>query len=599
MPMHAPRPAAPIRLPVRPRERGVAMLLVIVLLFATTILAGAALTSRSNSGQIGVNAVDSTSAEWAAESAARLTEAILESSADWIDTTGGEVLTDFTIAGAAVTVKVTDLDGNAPDDDDRNLLVTITSKVGDIEVVSQKVIAIADDTPSDPADVLDEDLDEFALYGVGGLQVGSGSCVYPWPNSPEYTADKRVKIGLGSDSASALEMSSGYVKDGALYVNSTASSTLSSLIGGASFPEGGVLPLTVPVIAETVPAALTSLADATTSDSVLDTPGAVRSGRGGAYRKMRVRDGCELQLKESAGGDFSFEELRIDSKGILSVHGAVRIYVEGDMEVSSGGAINFGDRTASVTFYVGGGLRVDDAAVGCSTDIAAASGSRGVGSVTWYMNPARMKFVSTATGSGEDWEIDNNALFLGSIRAPQNNVAIGNNSHIIGRVTGNRVALSGSATLAFDKCLDLGAGLTRMDGMLYDAESGVPADGLVNAIAAFKASGSSEKLGAFVRQWLVSNGYADCFAACDEASGTAVTVVEALAPVISIEAHGSSTVSNETRTLTILSVTKAPSESESVDSEAVAETDDGLIESVGKTVESVTESVGSLLTGGK
>ncbi|MCA9309926.1 MAG: hypothetical protein KDA21_01905, partial [Phycisphaerales bacterium] len=531
-----PVEADPIR-PTPARERGVAMLLVIVLLFATTILAGAALTSRSNSGQIGINTVDSTSAEWAAESAARLTEAIIEKQADSIAATGGDLLTDFTIAGADVTVKVTDLEGNVPDDDDRNLLVTVVARVGHVEITKQKVIAVTEDTPSDPADVLDEDLDEFALYGASSVQIGAGSTVYPWPNSPEYTADKRVKVGVGSDSAASINIQgTGGVKDGALYVNATASTGLASLIGAAHFPEGGVLPLQVPVITETVPAALTSLADATTSDTVLDTPDAVRSGRGGAYRKMRVRDGCELQLKESAGGDFSFEELRIDSEGILSLHGAVRIYVEGDMEVSDGGAIVFGDRTTSATFYVNGRLRIDDAAIGCATDIARKSGARGVGLVTWYMNPARLKFVSTASGTGVDWEIDNNAMLLGVIRAPQNNVVVANDSHIIGRVTGKSVSLGSASTLAFDKCLDLGAGLTRMDGMLYDAETKVPAEGLVNAIAAFKASGSSEEMGDFVRSWLLTNGYEDCFAACDEASGRSVTVVEALAPVISIEA---------------------------------------------------------------
>ena len=99
--------------------------------------------------------MDSTSAEWAAESAARLTEAIIEKQADSIAATGGDLLTDFTIAGADVTVKVTDLEGNVPDDDDRNLLVTVVARVGHVEITKQKVIAVTEDTPSDPADVLD------------------------------------------------------------------------------------------------------------------------------------------------------------------------------------------------------------------------------------------------------------------------------------------------------------------------------------------------------------------------------------------------------------------------------------------------------------
>ena len=78
-------------------------------------------------------------------------------------------------------------------------------------------------------------------------------------------------------------------------------------------------------------------------------------------------------------------------------------------------------------------------------------------------------------------------------------------------------------------------------------------------------------------------------------------MVEALAPVISIEAHGSAGNADAGRTLTIVSVTRAPSEAASDQSAAASETDDSVVDAVvetaGKTVSAVTEAASSLLGG--
>ncbi len=572
----------PISISASPRDRGVAMLLVIVLLFATTILAGAALTSRNNSGDIGDNAVDTVSAEWAAESAARVTEAVLESSSDWLDLTSGKILTDFDLAGADVTVDVSDLEGATPESDDQLLLVTIKAIVDGVEVEIEKVLAVESETPTDPDQILSEELNEFAVYGVTGVKVDSSSRIAAWSNSPSYAAKRDIKLGMGADTTTYLDvLSDSNVGDAVFYVNSSASASLRSVIDGGTFKDGDVLALDVPVVYSNAPAAL--LAAEVMMEEDIEVKSDADMNKAGRFARVRVEDGASLNFNESAGTDYAFDEMRLDKGGIITVTGRVRWYIEGDLEVRGSSGIVFGSETSTLEVYIGGQLRIEDAAVGLTTEFAGYSGGRKVGRVGWYSDPSRMQFISIDTdGSYADWLLDDNAMLLGVIRAPQNNVILSNASFVIGRVTGDVVGLSSGSGLAYDKALDTGFGVTDKTGVLYDEDTGTPANGLPDAIAAFKAANPDERMGTWVRAWLTANGYDDCFTICDLEGADEAEVAEFLCLVSKIEKRQARRVVSNVQVATVSAAADLVSSTVRDTTETVEDTVETVVEVLGK-----------------
>ena len=191
----------PNRMKRLPQRRGVAMILVMVALFAGTVLAAAALTSRSNSGQIGLNAVATTGAEWSAESAVNVTEAILQSEVDWLAVTNGDMLSSFDLAGGTVDVVITTLEGGVPTGDESQLLVTTTATIAGIEVVEEQIV-MTDSETMDPSDVIDDSLREFVVYGNSGGKVSADSSIIPWSVSTGDMSDDTIHIGVGANSIS-------------------------------------------------------------------------------------------------------------------------------------------------------------------------------------------------------------------------------------------------------------------------------------------------------------------------------------------------------------------------------------------------------------
>jgi len=189
----------------RRAPRGVAMLLVLITLTVGTVLAAAALSSRDNSSAIGINAGVVTGASWAAEAGANVGQAVLESSLAWRARGDGVILEDFPLAGARVNAVVTDLQGNPPSVDDREVILLATASIDQLDHTVERRISLG--LPASIFQPVDPFLSEFALFADEELEIEPGAKVRSFRLSPEADTRVPIKFGLGFDSASGLNVS--------------------------------------------------------------------------------------------------------------------------------------------------------------------------------------------------------------------------------------------------------------------------------------------------------------------------------------------------------------------------------------------------------
>ena len=97
------------------RNRGVAMLLVLISLMMATILTTAYLASRDNSAAIGSNVASAAAARWTANSGLDFGVAILETNATWRTShVGGRLLSNYAMAGGTFDLDLQDIATGLP-----------------------------------------------------------------------------------------------------------------------------------------------------------------------------------------------------------------------------------------------------------------------------------------------------------------------------------------------------------------------------------------------------------------------------------------------------------------------------------------------------
>jgi len=451
----------------RPRDRGIAMMLVLVAITVGTVVAAAALVSTDNSHAMGKNAIQHSAAEWSAQGVSELVVAAMQTETQWEDLMVGDTLLDnFTFAGSEVDVRVTALDGSPVTSEDREILLQIESKSGVIKTQIIKQVSLADDAIF--GEEIDTDLGEFGIYAIDQLTMFSNARVQVWAKSPEAAIRNEVKIGTASDSSNDINITSTVKLDNVkLYVKETASSGLRYMVKDTKFSGGGVLPDIVPVIPvylEEEDLGLYRLSmDFSASDGKSSNfPGQLW------INNYSVRNYSTLIIDEAFSPRAAVNDLIID-RGTLKIRGHVRLIIHDDFTMQNGGAIEIAE-DSSLTLFIGNDLFVSDSVIGADRNILKNS-TRSEQDITDYTFPGNIRIYSTprsqSNGIVRNWTFQNRSVVLASIHAPIANVNIMNDTTFIGRLTAETVSMSSNSSLHYDPAFDNRMGFTDPDSPVY------------------------------------------------------------------------------------------------------------------------------------
>lgn len=467
------------------QDRGVALLMVMVCLCIGVVLASIALTTTDTVVTIGDNAVTATESKWAAESEVGLAVAVLQTKVDWTD--GDRLLfADRAIPGGFVHVKVTDLDGNVPDDDDVDVIVTAEASVHGVKSSCSKLVHVTPDAAVGEA--FDPWLREFAAFATTELEIESGSTLSQWVRSPRAKRATPVKLGIGFGSSAGYKIDNGAkVTSAEVYADSTSSAALRSLVSAQVLGKGTVLQLPLPKVAETLPSdfgllMLRTLFPLTYSGST--TSVALNSG---TYQAVTLDKSATLTLNGGSGLYWSFGETTLLDKSVLRISGDVRLQIRGDFRVIEHATVQLADANSKLSLYLMNDMTVDDACLGVDASIARLS-NRSVASIGSYCVPTRFHVIGVSSVSGAKaqpiYYIDDGAIVCASIHAPTARVTLDDRSTLLGRASTAYFSLQGQSELVADPALDSGVGFTNLNGPLYKTQ-GVPLDGLVQAIKGY------------------------------------------------------------------------------------------------------------------
>lgn len=477
------QPNPPVK-PFTPRRGGIAMMLVIVAVAVGTILAAAALTSNTNTPALAENARHSVQSYWQAHAAANYTEKLIEKIASIDDAAAPTMPTQINTAGGTVTVKVTDVDGNAPADDDRELLITAVATVGGIEHTIRRRVSVA--PPGTLDEAIDPELKEFAVFATDSLSIGDSAKLGPWPKSPEVRTDEPIKIGGGFTALSDLSLSaSASTQRVAFYPSSGASATLDSIRGDPRFVSGGwKMNLPIPTLDAASPTDFSSLTNFNTTQTASGPTTTIVPPQG-KYHDLNCNLGGVAKLGDGATlKQYCFRNLTLDSQAILAIYGPVEIMVTGDISLSNKATIELGDAAASLVIYCKKVVAVDDACIGVNSAIAR-NGSRKPADAP-YTDPRRIKFT-TLTGGAPEFFFDNGSIVIASLHTPSGPFEMQGGSTLFGRVTCADMILGNNCNLFYDPAMDNRLGFTASKGPMYKPD-GTPIDGLADAITSFDST---------------------------------------------------------------------------------------------------------------
>lgn len=458
-------------------RRGVALMLVLVTVGVTVVLSGAVLTSRSQAPSMAENAVRAVQADWAAESAMNVAMASLSGSLDLSSVSGGAMMTSRSIAGATVNLTVTTTSGEAPTDDDHELIVTSEAVVNGVEVTTSRLVKRMPEADFDRA--LDLELGEFAIYAAGELKLLDTAQLRVWSLSP--AAERVVKIGVGFESVGDLTVASGVKWPSArFYAPEDASSTLAGWTRSAAFGAGGdTLPADVPAVETLTTSAIAAITDRVNQPTIGDRTAGEVIDPSYIYEELSLGIGESATLGAPNATSYSFDRLFVNG-GELVLADGVDVYVGCELVVECGGSIVL-EGSGRSRIFVGGDVYIDNGTVGVPREIAEASvgGAERVAKLDSWSSPALLSIYGVSRScaeAGHDQfgsshvaiDIAHDGVVKAAIHAPRGLVTIRHGAALIGRVTAECVWIEEHGALHYCPTLDPLCAFTDLNGPLYD-----------------------------------------------------------------------------------------------------------------------------------
>lgn len=481
------------------RRRGVAMFLVLMALGVGTVLAGVALSAREPGPMIGLNARDAAAATWSAHSAAGLAEAILETNLDWVPKAAadGTLIQDLPLSGGSVTVTLVNGAGLPPTENDRELLMTVTARVGEMVHSIQKRVSLVLPVPIDTA--IDLSLREFAVYADEGLEIDDGAYIGVSPLSTEHGSLMETMIGTNALTAGRVRIDTSELPGVKLVLSSTAHASLDTHTDSSQFTGGQRLQLPIPAVAEALPSDLAALLPAPTLATSISAQ--TRTLSPGSYDSIRIMNNSVVTLGvPGMTTTYRFTAMDVRTGSTVIFAGNVRIYATQACTFQSNAAIEPASPDAALTMYLNNNLTIDNATIGLPRAIAA-NNSRSPGALTSYHDPARIRIfanhVSTGGQPSPIYRLNTRSIVCGTIHAPQATAGIEGSAALIGCISTRSIRVHNGSTIWYEPRLDTRAGFCAVNGPMYI--EGEPLPEVVATLQSFDSAQGAQVL----RQQLV------------------------------------------------------------------------------------------------
>ncbi|MHC4080537.1 MAG: hypothetical protein ACYS15_14970 [Planctomycetota bacterium] len=452
-------------------RQGIAMMLVLVSLALATILASAYLASRDNSLVIGRNSTAAARARWAALSALETGVAVLQTEADWRTShTDGVLLDSYPLAGAAITLTVSDLETAAPPTDTSEYLEVTAKATVDIDgdgtadgVQETKIEAYA---PIVAGDRVAIDLGEFAIFVEDDVILNDSTTVARWPSAPLSEMGRRIAIGTQATASSSVD-----VRDTAACIDTTVyyqNGASSSLVANATGPPIAEVeqPFEMPFWPGPGPGV---------PDPGSPTPPDLRPSAGDSVTitsDERFDDIVVEEAELTLQGDITVvcdDLLEIDDQSKCYIDGNVTLVAFGDFEVKDDSFIELLDG-ATLTVFAGDDVEIRNGYIGEQRP----NNDRDHTGNAPYMDPLRIRYYSIdhAAVDTHYWLIRLNSVVKGSIYGHPVVLRIYDDSAVYGRIAVRDVRFTGNSGLYYDHALDEQQGYTNPDSLLIDGSTG-------------------------------------------------------------------------------------------------------------------------------
>lgn len=452
---------------IRKSRHGIAMLLVIVSLVTATLLSLAYLSSRDNSTAIGQNVASAASARWAAESGLQLGLAILETDSNWRTAhADGKLLDDYAIARGVIDIDLLDVGQDPhipPTAESENIQVTVTANVNGVE---QTAVALAY-IPATPANSVDVDLSEFAIFAEQNILLKDNATLTRWPVAPQSTLGRRLAIGVHSTAASSIHITDDAAPvDTTVYHGPGASQFLVTDETGGDIPTVEIendIPLPF------APDSGVSPPHPSLIHLILDVVGGVLNISADDRRSsMRLLNGLSMLISgivHLVTDDDT--ELRNGAK--MLIQGDTTMVVFGDL-ILDDASIELANSSARLTLFVRGGISLHNGYIG---DLRT-SGLRDNTGYASHMDPRRIQIFSMSNENGfQNWDITGNSVVKASIFSPDVRLRIREESALYGRAVAREVRIDGEGALFYDPALNSRRGYTNPGSRLFDALGGI------------------------------------------------------------------------------------------------------------------------------
>ena len=471
------------------------MMLVLISMVTLVIMTTAFVVSRGDAPLIAENATKALEAEAAADTAADVAVAALQVDEKLTPAQIQNIITGLDVYGYSGSVRVTDIQGNAPSGGEETLIVTSQAKVGKRKARSQK-IAHFDPMADDQVDISGFDwlADELALFATQSLEISGGAMVTRWEVSPRSPLGLPLRVGCNNTSSGCItiDADSG-VAGGYAFVPSGASATAIDDASPYDTLNPRDLPSGVPVLGISMPDT-DSLPWNKDGYMTIDGENVNFAGNTKLFG-MDIRNGSKLELE----GNITVAVL-----GYLSMSGS-EIKITGNVTLVVPGSINITDNSvieltegSSLKIYVSGNLDISNhSSIGFPADMAALNPTF---EIKDYYDPRAVHIYGGDTFFFDNFDISDRSSVCGVIHTPEHDVKIDDESAVFGSVLARRVKMKGLSRLYYDHVLDPGYGYTVTDGPLYENDDLI--DGLADAVT----SGDTDSAYAVVTHTDVAHG---------------------------------------------------------------------------------------------
>jgi len=506
------RASSDVRARRRRVRRGVALVLVLISLATASVLTAFYLTVQDNSAAIGANAQQAAASEWASKSGAALGVAALQTTLD-LDTLSpqGVIAEELAISGGAVSVFVTDIEGQPAEEADTDLVITSVASIDGVTSITQRLVTRMPNVSIEES--IDPMLGEFGVYATGRLTVEADATIGVWPLSPR--SGGMAKIGGQYTLLSDVVIDGGAtVNRSGFYVDESANASLHDVMDTGGFAGGAAVPALPPAASPSKPSEIATLSVVMSSSYQPGNDGGEDGDEDedsdgqpdgidltpGRYEEVEAR-GAVLDLGDpsdpTASTFYSLKRLRLEQGSVARINGDVTIEIRDDLTLIEGSGVTLASPESRVRFFIDKAVLVDNSGVGVPETVAADI-ARAPEDLTQYVDPRRVRIFSSLPSEGGDQSIAvtmrDGSLVIADVHTPGAVARVESGADLMGRVTAEKVEIRSGSSLLIDPALDPMTGFTNLDGPLYDPMTGELVAGLEAALDSFNASLGAEAL---------------------------------------------------------------------------------------------------------